>query len=142
MIYYGQELYHHGILGQKWGRRRYQYQDGSYTPEGRERRNQNNEPRMSRGKKAAVIGMAVIGTIAADSLIRWSLETGAARRNLSGTPEYEMFKQQKREYKKAFKKARRAKRSLERGYKIDYRKAKRTFDKTYGQMKHFKLRDL
>ena len=28
-------LAHHGILGQKWGVRRYQYQDGSYTPEGR-----------------------------------------------------------------------------------------------------------
>lgn len=28
---------HHGILGQKWGRRRYQYEDGSLTPAGRER---------------------------------------------------------------------------------------------------------
>lgn len=28
-------LEHHGILGQKWGRRRYQYEDGSLTPEGR-----------------------------------------------------------------------------------------------------------
>ena len=30
-----QELYHHGILGQKWGIRRYQNKDGSLTPEGR-----------------------------------------------------------------------------------------------------------
>ena len=28
---------HSGILGQKWGIRRFQYKDGSYTPEGRER---------------------------------------------------------------------------------------------------------
>lgn len=28
-------LVHHGVIGQKWGVRRYQYQDGSYTPEGR-----------------------------------------------------------------------------------------------------------
>lgn len=28
---------HSGILGQKWGIRRFQYADGSYTPEGRER---------------------------------------------------------------------------------------------------------
>lgn len=28
------ELYHHGIKGQKWGVRRYQFADGSYTPAG------------------------------------------------------------------------------------------------------------
>jgi hypothetical protein len=32
-----EELYHHGILGQKWGRRRYQNPDGSYTQAGRAR---------------------------------------------------------------------------------------------------------
>lgn len=31
------ELYHHGILGQKWGERRYQNPDGSLTEEGRKR---------------------------------------------------------------------------------------------------------
>lgn len=30
-------LSHHGILGQKWGIRRYQYEDSSLTPEGRKR---------------------------------------------------------------------------------------------------------
>ena len=32
------ELYHHGILGQKWGLRRFQNEDGSYTEEGKRRR--------------------------------------------------------------------------------------------------------
>ena len=31
------ELYHHGILGQKWGVRRYQNKDGSLTPRGKKK---------------------------------------------------------------------------------------------------------
>ena len=31
------ELYHHGILGQKWGVRRFQNKDGSYTAAGKSR---------------------------------------------------------------------------------------------------------
>ena len=36
-MYKNNELYHHGILGQKWGVRRYQNDDGSLTEEGRAR---------------------------------------------------------------------------------------------------------
>lgn len=43
MIYCGQELYHHGILGQRWGVRRYQNKDGSLTPEGRKRIKENTQ---------------------------------------------------------------------------------------------------
>lgn len=36
-IIFSDELYHHGIQGQKWGIRRFQNEDGTYTPEGKER---------------------------------------------------------------------------------------------------------
>lgn len=48
------ELYHHGILGQKWGVRRFQNRDGSYTAKGKDRHNKqvSGESKPSTFRKA------------------------------------------------------------------------------------------
>lgn len=46
------ELYHHGILGQKWGIRRFQNEDGSLTQAGRERYLVNVDGAKNRVKEA------------------------------------------------------------------------------------------
>ena len=50
------ELSHYGIKGQKWGRRRYQNQDGSLTPAGRQRygSEENFESRYDEDVKAGI----------------------------------------------------------------------------------------
>lgn len=45
------ELYHYGIKGQRWGVRRYQNEDGSYTSEGKQRYGINSDGRMSKEGK-------------------------------------------------------------------------------------------
>lgn len=45
------DLAHHGILGQKWGVRRYQNKDGTYTSEGRQRYKKSSEQLNSETQK-------------------------------------------------------------------------------------------
>lgn len=64
------ELYHHGIKGQKWGVRRFQNKDGSLTSAGERRRNSldsqstdtQKKQLSDKQKKAIKVGLAVAGT--------------------------------------------------------------------------------
>lgn len=55
---YSSELYHYGVLGQKWGVRRYQNKDGSLTSEGRKHYGVKGEAHTAR-ETAAKIGNAI-----------------------------------------------------------------------------------
>ena len=56
------ELYHHGVLGQRWGFRRYQNADGTLTPAGRRRANKLAEQYAKvTGKKLIVKKKSVQG---------------------------------------------------------------------------------
>lgn len=41
--YYSEELCHHGIKGMKWGVRRFQNKDGTLTPAGKKRYDDNTD---------------------------------------------------------------------------------------------------
>ena len=45
------ELYHHGVKGQKWGVRRYQNEDGTWTETGKKRRRINSIPKVNARKE-------------------------------------------------------------------------------------------
>lgn len=65
-MYYSNELYHHGIKGQKWGVRRFQNKDGSLTNAGRKRYDDESDYKKSDHKTAKKIatGVAIAGTAA------------------------------------------------------------------------------
>lgn len=74
---YKDELYHHGIKGQRWGVRRYQNSDGSLTPEGQKRYGTAFEnPKTSRAEYKKQIKEAKSNRLSRDRKIQDDYDRG------------------------------------------------------------------
>ena len=62
-VYYPDYLEHHGILGMKWGVRRYQNEDGTWTAEGRKRRHRQQNAISTGIGLATGLGVGSIGIL-------------------------------------------------------------------------------
>lgn len=92
-----EELYHHGIKGQKWGVRRYQYADGSVTPAGAKRYYTNrNEPTINRvsslaGMKATELTNIAKTKITGKQYVDTCLKKGTTFQRIQSSKDFENF---------------------------------------------------
>lgn len=61
------DIYHGGIKGQRWGIRRFQYANGTYTPEGNMRYRPNKNSRFARNVGATAV-LGEMGLVAAKAM--------------------------------------------------------------------------
>lgn len=79
-------LEHHGIKGQKWGLRRYQNLDGSYTDAGKKRYSRQLEKKVNKSRSNYVNNAFKVGTKMADAINKPN--TSQVRNKIFSDPDY------------------------------------------------------
>ena len=79
-------LAHHGIKGQKWGVRRYQNPDGSYTDAGRKRYSKQLEKKVNKSANNYLHNSFQVGTQMADTINKPN--TSKVRKKIFDDPDY------------------------------------------------------
>lgn len=87
-MYDQNELYHHGILGQRWGVRRFQNPDGTRTTAGKKRERESDEGSKKHiGRKIAIgVGAALAIGGAAYAISTGKVNVGSILQNFGSTP--------------------------------------------------------
>lgn len=91
------ELYHHGVKGQKWGVRRYQFADGSYTPAGIKRyQNGKNVTRYKRiestmSMRVSELNKSIKTAITGKQYVDTYLSKGTTFSRIQTSKEFENF---------------------------------------------------
>lgn len=140
MTQYQAELYHHGIKGQKWGVRRYQNPDGSYTAAGKARRSSgdgssassNSEIRKARAKKiAAAAGAITLAAAAAYVASNPKARTAVANavKSMGKVTSEKTISLARKGKDYAQKAAKQAKEGLKEGVKEGFREGPKRFTK-------------
>lgn len=77
-VVYSDTLAHHGILGMKWGIRRYQNKDGSLTPAGKKRLSKDVQKSYTKNKNQRKFG----GRVLQSKIVRNYIEKSETRKEL------------------------------------------------------------
>lgn len=123
------DIEHHGIIGQKWGIRRYQNKDGSLTPEGKARYGtvENFNKVMKTIKTGTVVGGPVGGMIAR-AIVNKKYSNGEKHTKVSSPKKINTASDTKQLTKKESPKQGKAKSSWDGAFKSEYAKKLTTKD--------------
>ena len=90
-MYCNTEIYHHGIKGQKWGVRRYQYADGSLTPAGQKRYKLGQNGKDIAGMKVKELANTVRTQVTGRQYVDTYLKQGITLARIQTSQNFENF---------------------------------------------------